>query len=179
MRRVINSTFVSLDGAINHMERWHFDYIDDEHNKITLDEIEASDILLMGRATYEIYAQAWPQREGEYPSRINAITKYVASTTLEKADWANTTVIGSDLVGTVARLKQEGDGDILMQGFGPVARQLLDAGLLDELRLWFNPAFAGVGDVVWSEGVNVRLDLLGTRALGSGVVILSYAPTTG
>jgi dihydrofolate reductase len=177
MRRVISSTFASLDGVINHMDAWHFAYVDEEATKIAAGQLEASDALLMGRHTYDVYAQAWPGRDGGYADTINSIRKYVASTTLERADWAGTQIIRDDLTGTVARLRQEPGGDILMHGFGPVARTLLAAGLLDELHVWVHPAFAGVGgpgDLLFSEGTSGRLDLLQVRTLASGVVILAY-----
>jgi dihydrofolate reductase len=177
MRRIINSTFVSIDGVINHMEAWHFGYVDEEATQIATEQLLACDALLMGRRTYEVYAQSWPGRDGEYAAKINGMRKYVASTTLEQAGWSGTEVIGSDLPKEVARLKEQPGGDILMHGFGPVARTLLTHGLLDELHYWVHPQFAGVGapgDLLFSEGTSTRLALLGTRTLASGVVILSY-----
>lgn len=104
MGKIINSTFVSIDGVINHMEVWHFAYVGDQPDQIALEQLQASDALLMGRHTYDIYASAWPQREGEYADLINSTPKYVVSTTLDKADWNNTTVIKGDLVAEVAKL---------------------------------------------------------------------------
>jgi dihydrofolate reductase len=182
MGRIINSTFVSIDGVINHMEAWHFDYTDDEADQIASEQLLASDALLMGRHTYEAYAASWPQRDGVYPDKINSIRKYVVSTTLDQADWANTTVIKGDLVPEASKLRQQ-SGDILMHGFGPVAQTLITNGLLDVLHLWIHPHFAGVGtpsDMLFSEGNNTRLELIGTRTLNSGIVILSYqVPETG
>ena len=181
MGKIINSTFVSIDGVINQMDAWHFDYVDDEQAQISLDQLDASEALLMGRHTYEVYASAWPNRDGAYPDKINSKLKYVVSTTLDKADWNNTTVIKGDLVTEVAKLKQQG-GDILMHGFGPVAHTLITHGLLDVLHLWVHPHFAGVGgpgDMLLRPGTNTRLELIDTQTLGSGVVILSYrAPST-
>jgi dihydrofolate reductase len=177
MRRVISSTFASLDGVINHMEAWHFAYMDDEATKIATEQLLSSDALLIGRHSYDVYAQAWPGRDGDYADKINSMRKYVASTTLDQAAWANTEIISDDLAGTVERLRQGPGGDILMHGFGPVARTLLAAGLLDELHVWVHPAFAGVGgpgDMLFSEGTSGRLGLLQTRTLASGVVILTY-----
>jgi dihydrofolate reductase len=181
MGKIVNSTFISIDGVINHMEVWHFGYIDGESEQIALEQLQASDGLLMGRHTYEVYASVWPEREGAMPDLINSMPKYVASTSLDKADWNNTTVIGGDLVTEVAALKQQG-GDILMHGFGPVANTLITNGLLDVLHLWVHPHFAGVGgagDLLLNEGTANRLELIGTRTLASGVVLLSYEVPTG
>jgi dihydrofolate reductase len=135
MGRIINSMFVSIDGVINHMEAWHFDYTDDEADQIASEQLLASDALLMG-----------------------------------------------DLVPEASKLRQQ-SGDILMHGFGPVAQTLITNGLLDVLHLWVHPHFAGVGtpsDMLFSEGSNTRLELIGTRTLNSGIVILSYqVPETG
>jgi dihydrofolate reductase len=178
MGKVINSTFVSVDGVINHMPAWHFDYVDAEHDRIAEEQLRAADVLLMGRRTYEIYAGAWPQRTGPYADKINSMRKYVASTTLRTADWANTQVIADDLVETVAKLRAE-PGDVLIHGFGPVSHTLINHGLLDELHLWVNPRFAGVGtldDTLLRQGTNTPLEFLGARPLQSGVVLLSYRP---
>ncbi|MFD9950220.1 dihydrofolate reductase family protein [Nonomuraea sp. NPDC059023] len=177
MNKIINSTFVSVDGVVNHMDAWHFAYIDDESSQIALEQLSAATALLMGRHTYDVYAGAWPGRGGDYPDTINNMRKYVASTTLDKADWHNTTII-TDLIPAAEKLKRQDDGgDILMHGFGPVARTLIRHGMLDELHLWVHPRFAGVGgpgDMLLSQGDNTALSLMGTRTLGSGVVILSY-----
>ena len=177
MGKLINSTFVSIDGVINHMEVWHFGYVDDESQRIALEQMQASEALLLGRHTYDVYASSWPNRDGVLAERINSMPKYVVSTTLDKADWNNTTVIKGDLMAEVAKLKQQG-GDILTHGFGPVAHTLITNGLLDVLHLWVHPHFAGVGgpgDMLLRAGNDTRLELLGTRILKSGVVMLSYS----
>ena len=177
MRSIVNSTFVSLDGVINHMDKWHFDYVDSESDAFALDQLMASDAMLMGRKTYDVYASAWPNRDGVYAQRINSIPKYVASSSLTEPAWHNTTVLTGDLVDSVRTLKAEPGGPILMHGYGPVAKTLLGAGLLDELHLWVHPALAGVGaeeDLLLHPGLNVSLRLTGQRTFKSGVVVLSY-----
>ena len=177
MGKIVSSTFISLDGVINHMEAWHFDFIDDESDALAIQQLRDSDAMLMGRHTYEIYASAWPGREGDYADRINAMPKYVASTTLQSPEWANTTVLDGDLAEAVAKLKQDTDRDILMHGYGPVAKTLVRHGLLDGLFLWVHPMLAGVGtlsDMLISDGLNKRLTLLDAKTLKSGVVVLSY-----
>jgi dihydrofolate reductase len=179
MGKIVNSTFVSLDGVINHMDRWHFDFTDGQSDAFALQQLKASDSLLMGRHTYEVYASTWPARhEGEYAQHINAMPKYVASTTLTAADWNNTTILDGELTDAVAALKKT--QDILMHGYGPVAKTLVQNGLLDELFLWVHPALAGVGgadDLVLSQGLNARLTLIDVKRLDSGVVILGYRAT--
>jgi dihydrofolate reductase len=178
MGKIVNSTFVSLDGVINHMDRWHFDFIDAESDAYAMRQLRDSDALLMGRRTYEIYASTWPGRDGEFAERINAMTKYVASSTLRTADWGNSSILDGDLVETVTRLKQTQDRNILMHGYGPVAKTLLGHGLLDELHLWIHPQLAGVGgpdDLLLGPGLNARLTLLDVVRLSSGVVVLSYS----
>jgi dihydrofolate reductase len=179
VRRIVNSTYVSLDGVIEHLEKWHFEYLDDAANQFAWEQLEASDALLMGRATYEGFAEVWPGRSGKFADKINGMRKYVASTTLGEASWSGATVLRGDLAAEVARVKREPGGDILMYGYGPVAETLLRRGLLDELRLWVHPVLAGIGDegdLLFRRGETSRLDLVGNRTLDSGLVILSYRP---
>lgn len=181
MRPVINSTFVSLDGVINHMEKWHFDYVDDESDAIALEQVSAGGAIVMGRNTYDIYAAAWPSMQSPVADLLNRMPKYVVSTSITNPTWQNTTVIADDPIGRIRAMREEPGDPILMHGFGPLAKELLREGLLDELHLWVHPVLAGVGepdDVLLTPGLNVTLTHTGTRPLSSGVVLLSYrAPT--
>jgi dihydrofolate reductase len=175
MGQISSSTFVSLDGVVNHMDKWHFDFVDDESDALALKQLRAADAMLMGRKTYEVYASAWPGRDGEYAETINAIPKYVASTTLTEPAWSNTTILDGDLVEAARELRDHNGASILMHGYGPVAKALLAADLLTELHLWVHPHLAGVGDgddLLLDPGLNKRLELTDTRALASGVVVL-------
>jgi len=180
-RPIINSTFVSLDGVINHMETWHFAYVDDESDALALEQVVTGGAILMGRKTYEVYAAAWPSMQGPVADLLNRMPKYVVSTTLTDPTWPPTTVIASDPIERIRAMREEPGDPILMHGFGPLAKELLREGLLDELHLWMHPVLAGVGepeDVLLTPGLNVTLTHTGTRALSSGVVLLSYrAPT--
>jgi dihydrofolate reductase len=180
MRRLINSTNVSLDGLIDKMELWHFDYIDDEMEAIVAEDLSGCDALLLGRMTYEGFASAWPDRAGDpVADKFNAMAKYVASTTLTAPAWNNTTVIEGDLVEAVRALKREPGDDIISYGFGPVARTLLEHGLLDVLKIWVHPVVVGTGnpaDLLFGEGATTKLELVEATPLGSGVVVLSYQP---
>ncbi len=177
MAKIVNSTFVSLDGVVNHMEKWHFDYLSDQSDQLALAQLEEADALLMGRNTYQVYAGAWPSREGDYADRINAIPKYVASSTLSHPTWHGTHVLAGDLVDEVRQLKQTEGRSILMHGVGPVAKTLLRNGLLDELHLWVHPVLAGVGDendVLFEAGLHARLETSNVQAFDNGVVVLSF-----
>jgi dihydrofolate reductase len=176
MRDISSSTFVSLDGVINHMDKWHFDYVDEESDALALEQLRAADAMLMGRRTYEVYASSWPGRDGEYADAINAIPKYVASTTLTEPTWHNTTVLDGDLVEATRKLRAQEGRSILMHGYGPVAKTLLHADLLTELHLWVHPYLAGVGDegdLLIDQGLNKKLSLTANRTLDSGVVVLT------
>jgi RibD C-terminal domain len=114
MRRMVNSTYVSLDGVIEHLEKWHFDYLDEDAHALIWDQLSASDAVLMGRKSYEGHAEAWPGRTGDFADKVNAMEKYVVSTTMSRAEWNNTTVIDGDLVEQVTELKRKPGRDILM-----------------------------------------------------------------
>lgn len=180
MRQIINSTNLSLDGLINKMELWHFDYVDDELSAIVAEDLSGCDTLLMGRHTYDVFASAWPTRSGDaMADKFNAMTKYVASTTLTDPEWNNTTVIEGNLVDAAGKLKQQPGEDIVTYGFGPVARVLLDNGLLDKLHLWVHPIIVGTGepsDLLFGQCATTKLNLVGNKTLSSGVVLLTYQP---
>src|SRR4051812_38254562 len=149
MRKVIASTYITLDGVIEN-PAWTTPYFDEEAAAFAGEQIRSADALLMGRRTYEGFAAAWPQVQETPDSgarEMNSIRKYVASTTLRDPAWNNTTVLQGDLAEEVARLKAAEGADILMYGYGPVAHTLLKAGLLDEARFWIHPVFVG-GDTV-------------------------------
>jgi dihydrofolate reductase len=175
-RTISASAFVSLDGVVNHMDKWHYDYIDDESDGLALEQLRAAGALLMGRKTYQVYEAAWPGRSGAYADAINAMPKLVASTTLQQPAWANTKVLEGELVESVRTLRAEDGAPILMHGYGPVAKALLEADLLDEVHLWVHPHLAGVGDeddLVLHQGLTKKLELTGTRTFASGVVVLT------
>jgi dihydrofolate reductase len=179
MRRIIASTYITLDGVIEN-PAWTAPYFDADAVEFAGAQMRAADALLMGRKTYEGFAAAWPRME-ETPesgaAEMNGIRKYVASTTLKDPEWNNTTVLEGDLVEEVTKLKAQDGKDILMYGYGPVAQTLLEAGLLDEARFWIHPVLVG-GDTVTTPlaGRTATLALAGTRVTKSGVIIASYRP---
>jgi dihydrofolate reductase len=176
MRKVIESTLVSLDGVIGDPQVWANEYFDDEATLLAQQQLLKADAMLMGRRTYEIFAATWPAYTSAYAERMNNIRKYVFSSTLDTAAWSNSVIVSGDPGKAVAELKQQGDGDLVMYGHGPLGHALLEQHLLDELRLWVNPVFVGAGTLLFREGQSAALDLATAQTLASGVVILTYQP---
>ncbi|WP_163509919.1 dihydrofolate reductase family protein [Fodinicola acaciae] len=177
MRRIINSTFITVDGVTEQLEKWHFDDHGEQAFDYAIERIQGCDALLLGRKTYEIYAAVWPTRDDKWAERANNINKYVASSTLTTGSWDNTTILSGDLVEEITAIKAQPGQDILMNGYGPVARTLVEHGLLDVLELWIHPVLFGGGspnELLFHEGTGAKLSLAGTRTLDSGVVILTY-----
>ena len=183
MRSIINSTYVTLDGVIQNPQNWPVSGgFSDEGGRIQFELLERCDALLMGRHTYDGFAPAWSSRSGDpFSDRMNALPKYVVSTTLTDPTWNNTRVVDGDPVKAVRDLKEQPGMDILQYGFGRLSHALMAAGLLDELRLWVHPFFVGTGsadDGLYRAGSTGRFDLVDSTALDSGIVILSYRSRT-
>jgi dihydrofolate reductase len=180
MRRLINSTYITLDGVVEAPHLWpslgHGS--DPRADEIQTELLLSCDALLMGRHTYDGFAPVWPTRSGDPASdHINAMPKYVVSTTLKDPEWNNTRVIDGDVVAEVERLKAADGKDIVQYGFGTVTRLLLERGMLDELRLWFHPLILGrgePGDLLFGEVPATGFRLADTTPLSNGIVILSY-----
>lgn len=179
MGEVVNSTYISLDGVIEHPETWPATGgFGPEGNKIQTDLVLASSAVLMGRRTYESFAGVWPTMSGNpLADKMNAMPKYVASTTLTNPEWNNTHVITGDLVTEVRRMREEPDSNIVLFGFGPVSHTLMAAGLLDRLRLWVHPFILGHGgpqDLLYHDAPVTQFDLEDATTLESGIVVLDY-----
>jgi dihydrofolate reductase len=176
MRKLIESTFVTLDGVISDPGRWGPPYWDDEHNAYARTLLFSADALLLGRQTYEGFAQAWPTRSGdEYTDRINAMPKHVASTTLTDATW-NASILEGEVPAAVAELKAQDGDDLLKFGTGQLSRTLLEHGLIDELHLWVFPVVAGRGDRMLDGVDTTHFRLLDTSTFASGIVVHVLAP---
>ena len=185
MGRIVITEFVSLDGVIEdpggaedyRYGGWTFE-IDrgDAGNAFKLEETMGTEALLLGRKTYEGFAEAWPQRDGEFADKFNTMPKYVVSSTLEDPEWTNSTVLdGDDLAGAVATLKARHDGDVVVHGSATLAQALLDQGLVDELRLMVFPVVLGEGKRLFGPtGDKKRLRLSDSQTVGDGVVVLTY-----
>jgi dihydrofolate reductase len=184
MGKIVVTEFVSLDGVVEDpggsenfkYSGWTFE-IDrgDEGNKFKLDETMASDALLLGRVTYEGFADAWPSREGEFADKFNTMPKYVVSSTLDNPTWTNSTVVKGDLADEVAKLKQEYSGDVVVHGSVQLVQALLEQDLVDELRLMVFPVVLGTGKQLWGETSDKKpLELAESKVVGDGVVVLTY-----
>ncbi len=175
MRKLVESTFVTLDGVISSPEKWGPPFWDEEHAAYNNDLVFAADALLLGRKTYDIFAASWPTRSGDpLADRINAMPKYVASRTLKEAAW-NATVMQGPVAEEVAALKQQPGHDILKYGTGELDSTLMEHGLVDEFHLWLFPVIAGGGDRLFDGIDNGRLNLVRTTPFKSGIVVLTYA----
>jgi dihydrofolate reductase len=180
MKRAVASVDMSLDGVIEQPQRWMFDHHDGEAAAYAHQQLLASDALVMGRRTYVTLAEAWSASPtgSDVATRMNTIPKYVVSSTLNRVDWRNTTIISGDLPGEVSKLMRAGH-NILTYGFGPVAQTLMDHDLLDELRIWLHPVLVGSGnlrDLLFRDGSTAKLRLVRTRTFTSGLVVLAYRP---
>ena len=171
----MESTLVTLDGVISSAAVGP-PYWDDQHGQYAHDLLFASDALLLGRKTYEGFAQAWPSRTGDdYADRINSMPKYVASTTLHDTTW-NATLLGKDIADEVAKLKQEPGKNILKFGTGELDRTLLEHNLVDEFHFWVFPVAAGSGDRLFDGIASTALSLVNTATFASGIVVHTYGP---
>ena len=185
MGRVVVSEFVSLDGVFEdpggaegyEHGGWTFEYDRGaDGNKFKVDELMEAEVQLLGRVTYEGFAEAWPSREGEFADKLNSDPKYVVSTTLKDPGWQNTTVISDNVAEEIATLKEQTDGSILVAGSGTLLHALLRADLVDELRLMVFPTVLGRGKRLFPEGIDrLKLKLTDSRQVGpDGVQVQIY-----
>jgi dihydrofolate reductase len=184
MGKIVVSEFVSVDGVIEdpggseNWDRggWAFKYErGPEGDQFKLDELMASDALLLGRTTFEGFAEAWPTREGDFADKFNGMTKYVVSSTLENPDWNNSHVIG-DVATEVPRLREQHEGDILVNGSAQLVQALADNDLVDEYRLMVFPVVLGDGKRMFpGTSAPKSLELTDSKPAGE-TFILTYRP---
>jgi dihydrofolate reductase len=184
MGRIVVTEFVSVDGVMEDPGGaeeyahggWAFEFSrGDDGDKFKLDETMESDALLLGRKTYEGFAEAWPQRDGEFADKFNNMPKYVVSSTLKDPEWTNTTVIDGDLAAAVDRVRDAHDGMVVVHGSAQLAQSLLAADLVDELRLMVFPVVLGTGKRLWGDTDDKKpLKLTDSKMVGDGVAILVY-----
>jgi dihydrofolate reductase len=186
MGRIVVTEFVSLDGVVEDpggsedykYGGWSFEFSrGDEGDKFKLDEALEADALLLGRVTYQGFADSWPERDGEFADKFNSMPKYVVSSTLENPEWTNSTVLEGDLAEAVAKVRDQHDGDIVVHGSPKLVQGLLDQDLVDELRLMVFPVVLGTGKQLFGNTADKKtLKLTDSRTVGDGVAILIYEP---
>ena len=186
MRKLVETTYVTLDGVISDTEpstapqaspeKWGSPYWDDQHFGYARDLLFAADSLLLGRVTYEGFVDSWPQRSGDdFSDRINGMPKYVASKTLKDATW-NATILNGDVAGQVAELKKQGDGSIVKYGTGELDKTLIEHRLVDEFHFWFFPVVLGAGQRMFDHIEPTHLKLVNSTRFDSGIVVNVYTP---
>ncbi len=188
MGKIVVTEFVSLDGVMEDPGGaedfkhggWTFEIERGEDgDKFKLDETMDAEALLLGRRTFEGFAEAWPSREGEFADKFNNMPKYVVSSTLKDPDWNNSTVLDGDLADSVAKLRDEIDGDIVVAGSAQLVQWLIEKGLVDELRLMVFPVVLGSGKRLFGETSDKQsLKLTDSKFVGDGVAILTYVPAS-
>jgi dihydrofolate reductase len=182
--KIVVTEFVSLDGVMEapgggedfKHAGWTFDIErGEEGDTFKLDEALDAEALLLGRATYEGFAAAWPSREGEFADKFNSMPKYVVSSTLADAAWNNSTVLKGDTVEEVSKLKQGLDGDIVVHGSAQLVQTLVEHDLVDELRLMVYPVVLGTGKRLFGDTSDKkRFRLADSKTVGDGIAILTY-----
>jgi len=188
MGAIVVTEFVSLDGVMEDPggaedfkhSGWSFEFDrGDEGNQFKLDETLGSDALLLGRVTYQGFADAWPSRDGEFADKFNGMPKYVVSSTLVNPEWNNSTVLNGDLTEEVSKLKQQVDGNVVVHGSAQLVQALLDRDLVDELRLMVFPVVLGTGKRLFGETRDKKpLRLTESKTVGSeGVTVQIYERT--
>lgn len=188
MGKLVVTQFVSVDGVfqdpggVGEIDRggWSFKAEHgEEFGRFKSDELMAADAQLLGRITYEGFAKAWPEMEeveGEYAVKMNSMPKYVVSTTLENPEWNNSTVVKDNVADEVKNLKDQIDGDILVQGSGALSQTLLDEGLVDEWHLMIFPIIVGQGKHLFGVQRDMsELKLKDSKTLRpGGIIVLTY-----
>jgi dihydrofolate reductase len=186
MGRIVVTEFISLDGVIEapgggedyKHGGWTFAIERGaEGDRFKLDELVEAEAQLLGRRTYEGFAAAWPQMEDEagFAEKMNGMPKYVVSSTLESADWSNSTILDGELAAEIARIKEEVDGVILVAGSAQLVQGLLAEDLVDELRLMVFPVVLGSGKRLFGEHDDkLSLKLAESKTVGDGIAILTY-----
>ena len=182
--RITVTEFVSLDGVMEapggedfKYPGWSFEFDrGDDGNQFKLDETMSADALLIGRRTYESFAGAWPNREGEFADKFNTMPKFVVSTTLGEPEWNNTTVLDSgDATAQVRKLKEEFDGEIQVPGSHRLVQELIEADLVDQINLMVFPVILGTGKKAFEETPDRRsFKLKESKVVGEGVLVLVY-----
>lgn len=177
MGKVVVTSFLSLDGVMESPEKWSFPYWNNTIERFKNEELQAADAQLLGRRTYEGFAEAWPSRTGHYADRLNQSHKYVVSNTLRQVEWNNSQVLGSGgrLGAQVQELKDRHGGDVLVHGSHALVQSLVAQDLVDEYHLLVYPLVLGAGKRLFADGAKANLQLASVTNMDLGVALLVYA----
>lgn len=178
MRKIIVSSQASMDAVIEDPQNWVFDYANDEFFNYAREQLFAADALIMGRVTYEAFAEAWSAQaaSNEFADRMNNLPKYVASRTLNGPLKWNATLIEGDVAKEISALKEQPGQDILQYGSGELTRTLLQHELIDEFRVLVYPVAVGAGGHLFETIEKIPMKLLEAKTFSTGVVALHYEP---
>jgi dihydrofolate reductase len=176
MGSIRSGLFISLDGVIEAPETWHFDYWNDEMGAAVGALMEGNDGMLLGRRTYDGFAEYWPTADPNDPmtAQMNSAHKYVVSNTLTEATWENSTVVTGDVKAALTELKK--DKQLGTTGSAVLVQWLVEQGLVDELHLLVHPVVVGQGQKLFADGAKVPLRLLSATTFTTGVAHLVYGP---
>jgi dihydrofolate reductase len=183
MSRLIMWNLLTLDGLFEGAKSWDLDFHQsvwgDELERLSIEQLRSADRLLFGRVTYEGLAAYWQTAKGEVADLMNSLPKVVASRTLHRADWSNTTIIKDNVAAEIQNLKRQGNGNTLVFGSAHLSLTLTEHGLFDEYRLAFAPVVLGAGKPLFPlNKPRLNLKLCDSRTLSTGCVILRYQPLT-
>ena len=181
MRKLIMWNLITLDGYFEGAKNWDLPWHDrvwgEELERFSLDQLQTADMLVFGRVTYEGMAAYWQTAKGAVADYMNSLTKVVCSRTLQSASWNNTSLVKDNAAEEVARLKQQGDGNMFVFGSVDLSKTLMNERLFDEYRIGIAPVIHGSGRLLFNERLAPQgLRLLEARALSTGCVILRYQP---
>lgn len=181
MSKIVVTEFVSLDGVYEDPHEWHFPFFLEQAQQYKLNKLRATGALLLGRVTYDGFAQAWPERSGdEFSDTFNSMPKYVVSTTLENPAWTNSHVVHGDLAAELGAIRDRHEQDIFIHGSGALANSLLRQGLIDEVRLMVHPVVVGKGQRFFADETSIpALDLVDVTTWDGGIALMTYRPASG
>lgn len=177
--RLVATEYLSLDGVFEEPGHWSFPFFNEEAGEFKFAELRASDALLLGRKTYEGFAAAWPtmQGTGEFGEKMNAMPKYVVSSTLAKVEWSGSVLVKGDVPAEIRKLKEMPGQDLLLSGSAQLFNALMRENLIDLYRFMVHPIVLGSGKKLFAGGSEqMALELKESRSFSKGIVILEYVP---
>ena len=185
MGKLVVTEFVTLDGVFEDpggsentaKGGWQIPLMGEDEGEYKLEELQHAGALLLGRRTYDGFADAWPnmQDTGEFGELMNSIQKYVVTISISEFKWQNSKQLGTDLVGNVKQLKKDNEKNILVEGSGELIRALLEAELVDEIRLMVYPLVLGEGKRLFEDSPETKFKLVGNRTFQRGTLLLTYS----